>query len=484
MSYVIAIDLGEGIAAAAVIDLVDGSSHRNGDVRSVALSRTEPADGTVWIGDDGYAYFGDEAAERSLAQPERALRGVLDRVGEPEPEAEPGTTPEIRPEEVVAAQVAWIVDVAIEQEGHEPEAVALVHPDTWGSREIELMTAALAVEGLDDVELYSEQEAFAASEAWEGTPEHGAGLLLASLFVMSPAVEPVAAVTAVAPIGRDESLAPGSAAAGKAASIAAPASAVGVVGAQWNRMIHGSRRRLVLASAVAAAVVLATTAGAVGLGGLIQTRDPASATSAKASVGDSASGSGSASSGDADAASRAKSPTIEKTGDTTEAPVVGTPAPTNGSQTPPTAPVAPRSPSNPSSPSRPVAPTNPANPPAPSRPATPANPTTPSRPTTPTSPTRPTTPSTPSPTPTPTPTPTQPPVVTPTPDPVPVDPAPVDPAPVDPAPVDPAPVDPAPVDPAPVDPAPVDPAPVDPAPVDPAPVDPAPVDPAPVDPVP
>ncbi|WP_026426034.1 Hsp70 family protein [Actinokineospora inagensis] len=149
MSYVLGVDIGRTRCAAAVRRR-DADGHHPVDV--VALdgpARWLPT--ALFLGESGEVLVGT-AAERAGGQhPDRLARGVLDRVGDDVPVLLGG---ELYPaENLVAAVVGWVVDVAGDAEGEAPERIAVTHPPEWGAYRRGLLHEALAAAGLPGVTL-------------------------------------------------------------------------------------------------------------------------------------------------------------------------------------------------------------------------------------------------------------------------------------------------------------------------------------------
>ncbi|MHA7280285.1 Hsp70 family protein, partial [Arthrobacter sp. MDT2-2] len=168
MSYGLGIDVGTIFTAAAVVRA--GTSGPDTPQILPLGSRSASIPTVVFLGEDGTRLVGEAAERRGLSQPECVAREFKRRMGDDVPLIVGGR--EVRPEELFAAVVTWVVEVAAEREGERPEVVTLTHPASWGGHRTSRLTRALGEAGIGDVVLMTEPEAAALSYA---SREHVAG---------------------------------------------------------------------------------------------------------------------------------------------------------------------------------------------------------------------------------------------------------------------------------------------------------------------
>ena len=154
MSYRVGIDFGTTFTAAAV--------HRDGEqaVELVPLGDNRAAvPSVVFVAPDGSFVMGDAAARRAVTDPDRVVREVKRRIGDETPVLVAGEP--IEAHTVAACFVRWVVDRVAEREGAPPERLALTHPASWGRHKRDLLTEALAAQGIESVHLVPEPAAAA-----------------------------------------------------------------------------------------------------------------------------------------------------------------------------------------------------------------------------------------------------------------------------------------------------------------------------------
>ena len=154
MSYRVGIDFGTTFTAAAV--------HRDGEQTAdvVPLGDGKPAvPSVVFVAGDGSFVMGDAAVRRAVTDPDRVVREVKRRIGDRTPVLVAGEPLEAHV--IAACFVRWVVDRVTERAGGPPAAVALTHPASWGRHKCELMTEALAAQGVPAVRLVTEPAAAA-----------------------------------------------------------------------------------------------------------------------------------------------------------------------------------------------------------------------------------------------------------------------------------------------------------------------------------
>ncbi len=154
--YLLAVDVGTSRTAASTAH----PSPNGGLVtRAFGLGRsTDSAPSAIFVS-DGELLFGEAAERRGLAQPERLVREFKRRIGDDVPIVVDGRR--FAPEELYARTVAWVVDAVAEREGHQPAAISVTTPVTWGEYRSRLAASALAREIASPVELITEPEAAA-----------------------------------------------------------------------------------------------------------------------------------------------------------------------------------------------------------------------------------------------------------------------------------------------------------------------------------
>ena len=115
-------------------------------------------DDEVVMASDGGIVVGEAAERRALTDPDRVVREFKRRIGDPTPIVVGGRS--WAPEELSARLVRWVVDRVAEREGGPAAQIAVTHPAAWGSHKKDLLTAALAAQGLR-VTLLAEPQAAA-----------------------------------------------------------------------------------------------------------------------------------------------------------------------------------------------------------------------------------------------------------------------------------------------------------------------------------
>ena len=84
----------------------------------------------VFLRDDGEFLIGEAATRRAATDPGRVAREFKRRVGDPTPIILGGTP--YAAEMLMARMLRWGLDRVVEQEGGQPEGIALTHPANWG----------------------------------------------------------------------------------------------------------------------------------------------------------------------------------------------------------------------------------------------------------------------------------------------------------------------------------------------------------------
>src|SRR6478609_4160547 len=156
MSYQLGIDVGTTYTAAAVCR---SAGRRWVEPEVVTLgSRAATVPSVLFMAADGGIVVGEAAERRALTDPDRVVREFKRRIGDPTPIVVGGRA--WAPEELSARLVRWVVDRVAEREGGPAAQIAVTHPASWGSHKKDLLTAALAAQGLR-VTLLAEPQAAA-----------------------------------------------------------------------------------------------------------------------------------------------------------------------------------------------------------------------------------------------------------------------------------------------------------------------------------
>jgi molecular chaperone DnaK len=155
-TFVLAVDIGTSRMSAATARRTAAGDI---DASTMALGRArDTAPSSVFIGDTAML-FGDAAERRGLAQPDRLLRAVVERIGDEVPYI--AGERRVMPADVFAAAVAWAIDTAREREGNDPLDVVVTVPMTWGAYRTELVRSALDRIGLGATQVMTAPDAAA-----------------------------------------------------------------------------------------------------------------------------------------------------------------------------------------------------------------------------------------------------------------------------------------------------------------------------------
>jgi molecular chaperone DnaK len=163
MSYQLGIDLGTTYTAAAVCRSQDRGWMEPEVVTLGTRSAIVPS--VMFVAPEGSVVVGEAAERRALTDPGRVVREFKRRIGDPTPIVVAGQA--WAPEELSARLVRWVVDRVAEREGGPADRIAVTHPASWGAHKLDLLTAALAVEGVTATFLAEPQAAalhYAAAE--------------------------------------------------------------------------------------------------------------------------------------------------------------------------------------------------------------------------------------------------------------------------------------------------------------------------------
>ena len=160
MAYQLGIDLGTTFTCAAVCR---SSGNRWGEPEVITLgSRGATVPSVVFVGQDGSIVVGEAAERRALTDPDRVVREFKRRIGDPTPVVVANRP--WAPQDLSAWLVRWVVDRVAEREGGPAERIAVTHPAAWGQHKKELLSNALANQGLT-VTFLAEPQAAAMSYA-------------------------------------------------------------------------------------------------------------------------------------------------------------------------------------------------------------------------------------------------------------------------------------------------------------------------------
>ncbi|WP_433290501.1 Hsp70 family protein [Pseudonocardia sp. CA-142604] len=163
MSYQLGIDLGTTYTAAAVCRSQDRGWAEPEVVTLGTRSAIVPS--VMFVAPEGSVVVGEAAERRALTDPGRVVREFKRRIGDPTPIVVAGQA--WAPEELSARLVRWVVDRVAEREGGPADGIAVTHPASWGAHKLDLLAAALAVEGVTATFLAEPQAAalhYAAAE--------------------------------------------------------------------------------------------------------------------------------------------------------------------------------------------------------------------------------------------------------------------------------------------------------------------------------
>ena len=156
MGYQLGIDVGTTYTAAAVCRSA-GRYWVEPEVVTLG-TRAATIPSVLFMAADGGIVVGEAAERRALTDPDRVVREFKRRIGDPTPIVVGGGS--WAPEELSARLVRWVVDRVAEREGGPAAQIAVTHPAAWGSHKKDLLTAALAAQGLR-VTLLAEPQAAA-----------------------------------------------------------------------------------------------------------------------------------------------------------------------------------------------------------------------------------------------------------------------------------------------------------------------------------
>jgi len=153
VAWVLGVDLGTTFTAAAAWE--------DGHAEIISLgTRSAAVPSVVLFRDDGSTMTGDAAEIRSVTEPERVAREFKRRVGDSTPLLVGGAPRS--PESIMAVLLRAVVRQAVEQEGSQPDRIAITHPASWGQFKLDVLRQAIRLAELGaDVELVPEPVAAA-----------------------------------------------------------------------------------------------------------------------------------------------------------------------------------------------------------------------------------------------------------------------------------------------------------------------------------
>lgn len=154
--YRVGVDVGNTRTSAGIARAADDGPPT---VAPVPLGRATDTVPTSVFVTDGGLLFGDIAERRGLTQPDRLVREFKRRVGDDVPIVAGGRR--LAAETIYAAYVAWVVETIADREGALPRTVVITVPVTWGSYRRQLISSALAREGVEGVQILPEPAAAA-----------------------------------------------------------------------------------------------------------------------------------------------------------------------------------------------------------------------------------------------------------------------------------------------------------------------------------
>ena len=166
MAYALGINVGESSTMAAICR-TGAKPADAGELIGLGTHSTA-APSVVWVGEDGQWRFGDDAEAQALDRPDLVVRNFTSQIGDPLPMVVGSA--EVLPEELMARMARWAVDTTTEQEGTEPDKIAVAHPASWDDDQCSLLRWALDAAGLHRAVLVAEPAAHDAARAAAGVP--------------------------------------------------------------------------------------------------------------------------------------------------------------------------------------------------------------------------------------------------------------------------------------------------------------------------
>ena len=157
MTYLLGIDLGTTVTAAAVCRRAGGAW---GQAEVVPLgTRSAGVASVLFVDGAGGVLVGEAAERRVVTDPTRVVREFKRRIGDTTPLLVGGVP---WPAHSLSARLArWVVDTVSAREGAAPDLVAVTHPAGWGAHRRSLLSGALRAAGLPDAIMLPEPQAAA-----------------------------------------------------------------------------------------------------------------------------------------------------------------------------------------------------------------------------------------------------------------------------------------------------------------------------------
>jgi molecular chaperone DnaK (HSP70) len=152
VGYSLGVDLGTTFVAAAISAADRVKMVILGDYAVVI-----PA--AVYLREDGVLIAGDAAGARAVTSPERVIRDIKRRLGNPTPVMLGGQHYGVT--ELLGVVLRDAVDKVVKVQGERPEQVLLTHPANWGPFRRALFEEVAQHAGLDNPPLVTEPEAAA-----------------------------------------------------------------------------------------------------------------------------------------------------------------------------------------------------------------------------------------------------------------------------------------------------------------------------------
>ncbi len=113
----------------------------------------------AFVTEEGEVLFGESAAAAGRDRPERLACRITGRIGDQTPLRIAGH--DFDAAQLVAAQVAWVIDRAAERHDRQPDGITIAYPTSWGPHRLAALTAALAEQGVANVTFLTMAEAAA-----------------------------------------------------------------------------------------------------------------------------------------------------------------------------------------------------------------------------------------------------------------------------------------------------------------------------------
>ena len=147
--FVLAVEIGSSHIVVATARLTQSEQ------TEVALHEWAPsqwkAPATAYLSHDDTLLFGDEAADRAVEDPARAVTDFTYRLGDDIPLVIDGCA---LPAELLYAEAArWAIETVTGVEGVDPAALVLTHPAYWGEHRLATLREALNRQGITDISL-------------------------------------------------------------------------------------------------------------------------------------------------------------------------------------------------------------------------------------------------------------------------------------------------------------------------------------------